>query len=312
MKINDSFDMIGLIVSLILSEDFDATVESLSSACGVSESKMQKYLDVIFDNKILEPYGLADPKDINNGLSASEAAREDINEFLEYCYLLPITPVEAGAVNGVYPDLIKNQRKRLFEIKDTIDSIPESILKKQEVVQNAILSKSKIHFSYISSHSGLKNVVCSPVSVVDNLTTHILYIKDSDNKYYHMDRITSKIVSKGCSDIDKYTPSPYQKYFWGTEHLEHGEPVHVKIRISPNTSNIIEKIKSDTALRHETCKWYQDGDYYYYEDDILGMSEFRRWLRSYGSSITVIEPQSLIDEITDGVKKALAYYKKLV
>ena len=75
--------------------------------------------------------------------------------------------------------------------------------------------------------------------------------------------------------------------------------------------NNIEKIKSDTVLRIETGKLYKDDEYYYYEDDILGMPDFRRWLRSYGSSITVLEPQTLIDEITENTKKTLSYYNKL-
>lgn len=37
----------------------------------------------------------------------------------------------------------------------------------------------------------------------------------------------------------------------------------------------------------------------------------RRWLRSYGSSITVLEPQKLIDEITESTNKTLSYYEKL-
>ena len=64
-------------------------------------------------------------------------------------------------------------------------------------------------------------------------------------------------------------------------------------------------------LRSETGKLYANGDYYYYEDDILGIPDFRRWLRSYGSSITVLEPQSLIDEITKNTKKTLFYYEEL-
>lgn len=87
--------------------------------------------------------------------------------------------------------------------------------------------------------------------------------------------------------------------------------ISLKLRISAGTANIIEKIKSDTALRSETSKLYQEGNYYYYEDDILGIQDFRRWLRSYGSAITVLEPQSLINEITESVQKTLSYYKKI-
>ena len=89
------------------------------------------------------------------------------------------------------------------------------------------------------------------------------------------------------------------------------EPIHVKLQINTGTTNIIEKIKRDTVLRSETGKLYKDGNFYYYEDDILGIPDFRRWMRSYGSSITVLEPQTLIKEIIENITKTLTYYEKL-
>ena len=133
-----------------------------------------------------------------------------------------------------------------------------------------------------------------------------------ENNYYRIDRIKSQIkILSESFDLEQYHPSPYQKYFWGSEYKDHGEPVHVKLRISTGTTNILTKIKNDTSLRAETCKLYQKDNYYYYEDDILGIQDFRRWLRSYGSSITVIEPQSLINEIIEGANKTLSYYELL-
>ena len=150
------------------------------------------------------------------------------------------------------------------------------------------------------------------VSVIQNLTTHILYVKDTENNYYRIDRIKSKITTiEEPSDINQYSPSPYQKYFLGNEYQKHGEPTHIKLQIKANTANIIEKIKNDTVLRRDTGKLYKDNEYYYYEDDILGIPDFRRWLRSYGSSITVLEPQTLIDVITENTSKTLSYYNKL-
>lgn len=190
--------------------------------------------------------------------------------------------------------------------------MPKPILEKYSLIQDAIIQGKKIEFKYKSPQYDIKKIICSPVTVTQNLTTNTLYIKDTENNYYRIDRIKSKIsIISEPSDIDKYVPSPYQKYFWGNEYQEHGEPLHIKIRIDIGTSNIIEKIKSDTILRSETGKLYKDDSYYYYEDDILGIPDFRRWMRSYGSSITVLEPQSLIDETINSTTKVLSYYKKL-
>jgi hypothetical protein len=332
MKTNNNFDTIGLIISLILSDNFTASVKSLAETCDLPIQQMRKYLSVIFDNKNLlthlSPTPEADDenddddfekiaRDFLSKIASGEADTEpiylvDMYDFIDDYLLLPITSIETGYVSSVYPNLIQNQRANLFEIKDTVDSVPKHILDRQDEIQNAISQGVKIKFKYKSPQFDLTDIVCSPVAVIQNLTTRILYVKDTENNYYRINRIKSKIsATSEPSDIDQYSPSPYQKYFWGNEYQKHGKPTHIKIQIKAGTTNIIEKIKSDTMLRSETGALYKDGNYYYYEDDILGMPDFRRWLRSYGSSITVLEPQSLINEVTESSKKTLDYYKAL-
>lgn len=332
MKTNNNYDTIGLIISLILSDNFFASVESLAEVFDLPVQQMRKYLSVIFDNKNLlthlSPTPEADDENDDNNfietastfLSAIISGNADkepiyligMYDFIDDYLLLPITSIEAGYVSSIYPNLIQNQHANLFEIKDTVDSVPKHILDKQDYIQNAISQGVKIKFKYKSPQFDLTDIICSPVTVIQNLTTHILYVKDTENNYYRIDRIKSKITTlEEPSGIDQYAPSPYQKYFWGNEYLKHGKPTHIKLRIKAGTTNIIEKIKSDTALRIETGKLYKNNEYYYYEDDILGMPDFRRWLRSYGSSITILEPQTLIDEITENTSKTLSYYDKL-
>lgn len=332
MKTNNNYDTIGLIISLILSDNFLASVESLAEACNLPVQQMRKYLSVIFDNKNLLTHlsPTPDADDENEDDNFIETASTflsaiisgnadtepiyliDMYDFINDYLLVPITSIEAGYVSSVYPNLIQNQRANLFEIKDTVASVPKHILDKQDDIRNAISQKVKIKFKYKSPQFDLTDIICSPVTVIQNLTTHILYVKDTENNYYRIDRIKSKITTiENPSDINLYSPSPYQKYFWGNEYQKHGEPIHIKLQIKANTTNIIEKIKNDTALRTETGKLYKDTEHYYYEDDILGMPDFRRWLRSYGSSITVLEPQTLIKEITENASKALLHYNRL-
>lgn len=330
MAQNNNFDLIGFIFSLILSEDYHATVKSLAAECNLPIPQMRQYLSTLFSNKILlshfSPTADVEIED-SDPLKTAHHLLDDImrgnaddqelhllnmEDYTQGFHLLPITSIESGYIKNIYPDLLKNQHAGMFETKDTADFIPKQILKLQDKVQNAITQELKIEFNYKFPSSGLSKIVCSPVAVIQDLTTHILYVKDTENNYYRIDRIKSDIkMLQEHFDIESYTPSSYQKYFWGTEYKKHDEPVHVKLKIKAETSNIIEKIKRDTILRNETCKLYQEGDYYYYEDDILGLQDFRRWIRGYGSSIIVLEPQILIDEIVDGASRALFYYEKL-
>lgn len=330
--LNDTvFDTIGFMISLIISEHFDASVNSLSTACGLPVGQTRKYLSTLFHNKILQSCFSPSPEidendDPNEILSTFQRKiingecddasiyfinmnlSNDIFDFL----LVPITSSEAGCITKEYPQLIKHQRTNSFEIKDAIDSIPEYITKRQDIVYRAIERRKKISFSYKSPRFNQTRIVCSPVAVIQNLTSRTLYIKASDDNLYRIDRIKSNIhILPENADLTASKENPFQKYFWGTEEKEHGHPIHVKLRIANETKNIIQKIEHDTRLRKRTRKLYQDGEYLYYEDDVLGLQDFRRWVRSYGSSITVIEPQTLIEDIVAGAEKTLSYYESL-
>ncbi len=327
---NDRLEMLGLIVALILSDTYNSTIENLSKTCELPILQMRKNIGTLFSNKLLfshlSPTPEIDENDANpkktaerflsslvNGTADNEEIYlADMEHFIDDYQIIPITSVETGYISNEYPKLIQNQRIGLFETKDTIDSIPKVVVDKQDKIQEAISQKKQIEFSYKSPQFDIAKIICSPVAVIQNLTTHILYLKDTNDNYYRIDRIKSSIkILRTDSDIDQYNISPFQKYFWGTEYKEHGKPIHVKLQISAGTTNIIRKIQNDTILRAETRHLYQDGEYYYYEDDILGIPDFRRWLRSYGSSITVLEPQSLIDEVTNSATTTLSYYKKI-
>lgn len=95
-------------------------------------------------------------------------------------------------------------------------------------------------------------------------------------------------------------------YIWGgdicpDEMTQNGGYVirHVKIRISKDTGNIYEKIKTETNGRR-FGKLYDDPEnekIAYYEDDVCGMDSFKRWLLGYGASVMVLEPVGLAEEM---------------
>lgn len=330
MSIDNRLNIIAYMFSLIISEKYNSTINNLSTSCNLPIQQTRKCISVLFQNPILLSHlsstlEISDEDDdpienakyfldklINGECDDAPIYLIDMDSFTDEFLLLPVSPVEISTLRSTYPDLLKNHMTNLFETKDSIDSIPHQILEKQDVIQNAIMLKQQIEFMYKSLHDGTFKVNCSPVEVIQNITSRILYIKDTQNNYYRLDRIIDSIkILKIPSDIDTYVANKFQKYFWGTEYKDHGDPIHVKIKISNETSNILEKIKRDTALRSKTCSLYQEGDYYIYEDDILGIQDFRRWLRSYGSSITVIEPLELIKDIVDSAQKSLNYYEML-
>lgn len=109
-------------------------------------------------------------------------------------------------------------------------------------------------------------------------------------------------------------------YIWGgdispDEMTQKGGYVirHVKIRISKDTGNIYEKIKTETNGRR-FGKLYDDPEneeIAYYEDDVCGMGSFKRWLLGYGASVMVLEPVELAEEMYSLLLNRLERYRDL-
>ena len=49
-----------------------------------------------------------------------------------------------------------------------------------------------------------------------------------------------------------------------------------------------------------------------YTDIVMGLSEFRTWLRSFGSSAMVLEPESLRDELVASARRMKEMYSRQV
>ena len=129
-------------------------------------------------------------------------------------------------------------------------------------------------------------------------------IKEGKLLPLRLDRIRSYEISEEKIVNDDLSPLELIPQIWG---MEVGEPVHVKIKIL-NEARVQEKVKRDLASRTKGV-WSQKGDSLYFEDDVIGINNFRTWLHGYGSSVLVIKPRSLREQIIESARKRVAYYE---
>ena len=340
------FNTIGYIFCLICSDEFTATITSISEKCDIPVPVARKYIYQLYKNKLIaihirilndddnDLWESADTEalfeDISHGIyDNSEITIEDIESINAGFFLIPFTSIEYECMKNYYPRMIDDTGLNTFEVKDVFGSVSKDILSIAAALQSAISCHKKISIEYISSGEKALSCVCTPVEIIHNTTHHLLYLRDTENNLYRLDRIRcslnadGRIVNgiqevSGASASKPHVSSPLSKYYWGTDSREvsprHGrreKPVHVKLQLKNVTRNLLNKIKKDTVLRTETAKLYEENGSWYYEDDILGIQDFRRWLRGYGSSLVVLEPASLIDEIIQGYHTTLEYYNIL-
>ena len=214
-----------------------------------------------------------------------------------------------------------------FYIKTPIQSITELMREKYGIISNAIDNKRWIRFNYRTmSDSRIITVITFPIYVLEESIEQTLYcvgFSESGESYYRIDRILGEISilahSKEPGDIPIFNVD-YADFAnrWGPSPDKSMHPVHVKVRIDPTASNILEKIRTDTYKHLKSNNTYgnavlyegTEGDqYWYYEETLTGINSFKRWLRQFGSSTIVLEPRWLAVEIYESYCQLLAIYE---
>ena len=83
--------------------------------------------------------------------------------------------------------------------------------------------------------------------------------------------------------------------------------LHVKVRFS---AKVYDSVLFDLAYRNpEQILSKPEGDYFYLEDDIYGKDAFDRWIRGYGKDALILEPESMVANRIQNLKKCLELYE---
>ncbi|MBQ7265680.1 MAG: WYL domain-containing protein [Firmicutes bacterium] len=327
------YDLLGKIIALILSDEYKATISNLSQDLKLPIEYVRRTILTLFKNNVLRSC-LRDDSDDNtfnkklrddpqrteeeliSGVYDNTLWVGDVNGVNTNEVILSLLPMEYGFLKSINEDILSLKKKAAFEIKDSKPPLSPKLKLLSSKIQEAINGKKKINFGYTQKDSTTGKdsyilVTCLPHKIITNLFDNWLYLMSSDLNLYRLDRIKDGYIRKLTEKSPSNTETdPKEKYIWGAYVAKDEKPQHVKLKIYNETSNIISKIKQDTALRSKTCKLYEENGDYYYEDDIIDINQFQRWLRSYGSSITVIEPENLRNVIIEKAKEALELYEK--
>lgn len=245
-----------------------------------------------------------------------------------------LKPIEFLQLKTQYPYLFKSKLQSSgIKIKSPtpVFNKTDVILKHANILSNAITNKKSVSIRYERPHiSGTFNnrlydtFTIYPQYLYHDTDKSLIYCialeRDTINKndislkIFRLDRIRnienrSKATPFSISDeMHQHLKETRKKldYMWGMSNFDE-DPVSVKVRIYANTANIISKIKAETSLR-KYGKLTQDGNNYIYTDTIIGTNNFRSWLRGYGSSVVVMEPKELADEMKESALKVIQLY----
>ncbi|SEQ69736.1 WYL domain-containing protein [Butyrivibrio sp. TB] len=329
-----TLELISDIIALLNSEEYDATIPAIAESCNIPIEYVRKFILQLVKNTILSACVTGeDPASYNSDnnfideyLDDEEGVSTNLlqGKYDHYLWsiklkvlsldedqLLGLTAIEYGAIQSLGETDTSFRHGAIYEIKDNVTKVEKNIRKNQELIQTAINNHTAISFSYKNRKGIIENHIGFPVNLATSIADNWIYFElANNNSTYRLDRVTDTIKAvKNFGPFPEIEENPNKKYMWGSYFHEDAAPEHVKIVISDTRPNMIQKIQNDIRHRKELCSFYKQGDVYIYEDDIIGIPEFQRWIRGYGSSIQVIEPSYLRKDIIDKARKTLALYE---
>lgn len=327
-------DLICDIIAFINSEDFDASIRTLSEVCCIPIEYTRRCILTLIQNNVLSAcISGEDPNSYDSDFTFMDEYLDDeskvssdilLGKYDHYVWtidlkvlspdeeqLLGLTALEYGAIQSLGESGTSFKHNAIYEIKDNITKIGKSIRKNQAVIQTALNNHSAISFNYRNNSGTIETLVGFPITLSTNVADNWIYFElANDNNTYRLDRVTDNIkLQKNFGPFPKIKENPNKKYMWGSYFAETAVPEHVKIAITDTSPNILRKIRNDIRHRDGLCSFYEKNGIYYYEDDIIGIPEFQRWIRGYGSSIQVLEPIYLKNRILDAAKRTLQLYE---
>lgn len=218
-----------------------------------------------------------------------------LNHFERYLYKNILTKSENSG-----SDILGIKTKSTYDIEDYKFKLCQISL--------AVESRRALRAKYKTRTSKIEEFIIMPLGIVFYEFENLFYVVgqyDNNIVTYRLDRIESLGPPKDSfTPIEGFDLKKYISNIWG---MEQGEPVQAKIKFL-KAGNVFYRVRRDLECR-QNKKLTEFDDYIVYEDTIVGINSFKNWLRSFGSSAVVIEPEELRKEMIDSAKRSLAYYR---
>jgi predicted DNA-binding transcriptional regulator YafY len=125
-------------------------------------------------------------------------------------------------------------------------------------------------------------------------------------RHFRLDRLGEvEVTGEGFSPPDGFNLERHMAPCWG---VEHGESYRVRIRFFTE-GNVLARLRRETAHRDKARLTEEaGGGSVIYTDEVSGRHELRVWVRSFGRSAEVLEPEQLRREVVESVERIVQRY----
>lgn len=307
---------LNTILSLFGMEEAEYSIRELAELLNVPVATIREDIVKLHENEDFDTCFVVmddeDEYDLDNSKDILSGKMDDVRLMAENTFqtdfVIPLTPVELECLNAFLEDnqYFRGTIYQNYDIKPLPNFNQTRMLEAVAEFNKMIRKKETLDIVYRRNDGKRGQYRIKPLKVVEDSMEqrfYIVTIRDGRLVSFRLDRIIDYSISPEKVEIDDLSPLDLLPNVWG---MEIGNPVHVKIKIL-NEAKVQEKVRKDLECR-TNGKFTVDGDILYFEDDVIGINSFKRWLYGYGSSILVVEPKSLRDTIIQSARKRLEFY----
>lgn len=301
-----------------------STINNLSELMGVSKSiiyddllsvisdKNSRLMILTYDEKYEDDFA----DDYHNSKFSEKIKTglyDDVEIFISTPYSnkveVVLTSEELDALQDFTDNGVGVSRGVSYLVKNSNSGFGERDIELSNFISESLEDGSSIIIAYKSHKEGSEEFTKTirPIRIVYNTDDNLVYVCDHEGNFYRFDGIKHYKPSDEKLEISPDLDLKKFDKMWGVILSE--DYTHIKLKIFDEVG-VIDRVKKDLGdkITPQTFSYNPDNGYAIYEDDVVGVGSFMSWVYSYGSSVVLLEPQELVNRITDSIKKRRIYY----
>ncbi|HOB43056.1 MAG: transcriptional regulator [Bacillota bacterium] len=186
-----------------------------------------------------------------------------------------------------------------------------AILRKVDTLELASLEGRVVRIRYRGTGDGASKVRdVEPLGVVYYWFHDAWYLvarcrRADELRHFRVDRIDGMMLTSDRYEYpEDFDLSDYTSEMWG---VYAGEPTSVKVLFF-DEMNVVDRLHAEVLGRPSARLCQVDDGVWELVDTVMGLSEFRTWLRTFGSSAVVIEPENLRNQLIASAERMKEIY----
>ena len=235
--------------------------------------------------------------------------------------LSPIYQLGISDVDSITAHVLSQKTNIVTQrIRDTIRVLPDGLGRcwvkiEPSVLQttiDAICSKRKIEFSYMSARGNHSTRLVNPLAlIVKDGTVYLLATSgfESHPQHYALQRIekvqiSNQILMNNDFNLDQYIEDTHQLSHPVSQYLE---KIHLVLHVNPSALFHFRErpLAENQTISHEPVS---PGGWYRVDVELPETILLIPWLLGMGGNIKVVEPPKIREEISNRIKAMRAHY----